>query len=176
MDNDVKGLLREAWRLRGQGNYTEALEAVHRAHSICGDQDYEALGRIYHVYMQFEYDRDDCVTALELCKKSLAYYHISGNQDRIAHSSRHVGDLLRELGRLDESEGLYRSALALYRREPGTTKGDLANCLRSYGLLLEAMEKTNRAMVAYLEARDLYDDIGLSDGVVELTGRLDTLS
>ncbi len=83
-------LLEEAWKRRREKKYEDARALLIKARGLCEDDDYNSLGRIYHIYMQFDYDQGNLSKALELCHKSLALYHKANNSDKIAHSTSNL--------------------------------------------------------------------------------------
>ncbi len=62
----IEKLLAEAWNKRHVSDYNESRELVKKAHELCKDTDFNSLGRIFHIYMQFEYDHDNYAEASEL--------------------------------------------------------------------------------------------------------------
>ena len=175
-NSKIKELLAEAWIGRRQEKYDEAKSLVDEAQKLCSKSDYDSLGRIYHVYMQFESDHDNLLKALALCKKSLSYYKKTGNKNKIAHSTRHVADLERHLRREIDSERSYRTAIAIYRDNTNTYKGDLANALRGFAILLEKLKKFKEARETWKETKQLYQACNLLEGVSEAIKKLDSLS
>ena len=145
------------------------------AEGLCKEDDYNSLGRIYHIYMQFESDHDNPLKALDLCKQSLRYYKKSGNMDKVAHLTRHIADLERKLGKDADSEQNYRKAISIYWEKSNTTKGDLANALRGFGLILEKLRKNEEAISVWKETKDLYMACDLQDGVDEANRKLESL-
>lgn len=172
---EVADLLERAWAERGRGNYNSARKLVEAARDITSDDEYNAIGRIYHIYMQFESDHGNKEKALAYCRQSVESYHQAGNQDKIAHSTRHLADLHRNLGEIGESERNYRIAIDIYRASRETTNGNLANALRGFALVLEAQGKTTEAIAVWSETRDLYQSCHLPIGVEEAQGHLDKL-
>lgn len=174
-NSKIKQLLEKAWVSRREGKYNEARNIIKEAHELCDDDDYNSLGRIYHIYMQFESDHNRPIKALNLCKQSLGYYKKTNNLDKIAHSTRHIADLERHLGYEIDSERNYREAIHLYNSNPNTTKGDLANTLRGFGLLLEKRKKIEEAITTWKKVKKLYLDCNLQAGVEEANQKLNSL-
>ena len=172
---NIEAMLGEAWAKRRVGDYSKARQLVEQAQDLCRVDDHNSMGRIYHIYMQFESDHENYPKALEFCRESLKHYQKGGNPNRIAHSTRHVADLLRTLGNTEDAEITYRDAIETYRRETGTFSGDLANALRGYSLALEQLKKYREAIDAWKEVRDLYETCQLEEGVAEADQRLDLL-
>ncbi len=175
-DPNIERLLQEAWALRREGDYTGALRLVEQAHALCTNDDHLLLGRIYHIYMQFEADHDRYPEAIALSQKSVAQYRQSGSPDHIAHATRHLADLQFHMGRIAEAEGNYREALRLYREQPATNPGHLANALRGFALLLERLQNIDEAMAAWEEVSELYNSLDLQEGVNEARDRLSALA
>ncbi len=175
MNSDVAKLLEQAWNKRRGEQYADAEALLIEARGLCGADDYDALGRIYHIYMQLDYDQGNLTKALELCQKSLSYYKKTNKPDRIAHSTRHLADLQRHLGLAAESESNYRKAMGMYKASPVQQAGDLANALRGFAIVLENRKKTDEAITAWRETKTLYQSLGLEAGVDEATQRLAAL-
>lgn len=174
-NSNIKGLLEEAWNKRRVGNYEEARDLVKKAQELCKGDDYNSLGRIYHVYMQFESDHDNLPKALEFCQQSLGFYKKANNSARIAHSTRHLADLQRALGNDADSESNYREAISIYKADSQTRIGDLANALRGLALVLEKRSKVSQAKTAWEETKELYQACNLQAGVDEANRKLDSL-
>jgi tetratricopeptide (TPR) repeat protein len=98
--------------------------------------------------------------AVELC---LAMEDLPG----LAHTLRHLGDIHQDAGSLSSAEEPYAQALALYRRLPATPALELANALRPYAQLQEALGQTEAATAMWREARTLYLAAGSAQGVEE---------
>ena len=171
----IKQLLEEAWFKRREEKYDEARNLVEQAHGLCKDNDYNSLGRVFHVYMQFESDHNNHSKAVELCQKSLMYYKKANNLDSVAHSTRHIADLQYHLGKDAESERNYREAIGIFRDNPNMHIGNLANALRGLGLLLEKRGKIQEAIDVWKETKELYNSIHLQEGVDEVNQILKSL-
>jgi tetratricopeptide (TPR) repeat protein len=85
----------------------------------------------------------------------------------LAHTVRHVGDILQDQAKLDLAEPCYREALDIYRCHPETPPLDLANTLRGYALLKGAQGRAQEASLLWLEARTLYMETSVAAGVTE---------
>jgi len=174
-NSNIKELLEEAWAKRREDKYDEARHLVVEAQGLCKDDDYNSLGRIFHIYMQFELDHNHPSIALELCQQSLMYYKKASNLDKVAHSTRHIADLERYLGNEADSERNYREAIGIYKGNSKTNKGDLANALRGFGLLLEKHGNIEEAIAVWKETKELYLACNLQVGVDEANRKLDSL-
>ena len=174
-NSDIKHLLEEAWNKRREGNYQEAREHVKKAHDLAEGDDYNSLGRIFHIYAQFESDQDNFQKALELYQQSLGFYKKTNNSDKIAHSTRHIADIQRTLGQDADSEDNYREAIGIYRANSQTKTGDLANALRGFALVLEKRSKISEAKTTWEETKELYQASNIQAGVAEANQKLDSL-
>lgn len=95
---------------------------------------------------------------------------------RLAHTIRHLGDILREQGELILSEPCYLEALEIYRNNEGTRLLDLANTVRGFALLKGENGETQEALALWLEAKELYARFKVHDGVTESDRYLSTLT
>ncbi len=172
---ELKTILDNAWKYRRLGNYQKCRDLLNQVHSSCQENDHIVLGRLYHVYMQIEWDHHRYNRALKFCKQALQHYSKSENLNLIAHSRRHLADLQRQLGMLEESEANYCQALDIYRSAL-CNDGDLANALRGYGLLLEGIERPQEAQQAWLKVKEIYEQHGIPEGVQEAIEALQRLA
>ncbi len=171
----IEKLLDNSWQARGQGHYDIAKDLVQQAQALCEDSDYLSLGRIYHIFMQFESDHDNLPDAISLSRQSIAYYNQSKDRNKIAHSVRHLADLLFRKEEFAEAKLNYGNSITIYR-ELNASKGDLANALRGYAILLEKLREEEEAIRVWQEVRELYDSINLKGGVEEANTRLNSLN
>lgn len=175
MNSNISRLLGEAWSKRSEGKYEDVASLLTEAREQCEVDDYDALGRIFHVYMQVDYDKGNLSKALELCQQSLAYYQKSGIIERIAHSTRHLADLQCHLGLHAESESNYLKAIKMYKKSPNLHAGNLANALRGFAIVLENLNKRNEAQATWSEVKTLYQSLGIQAGVDEASQKIAAL-
>ena len=116
---------------------------------------------------QIERDLDNPAQAEPLYREAIVHCHGMDAPLLVAHTVRHLGDVLCDLGQLDEAADCYDEALATYRAHPGTTLLDLANALRPMALLCERLGDTPQALKLWAEARQRYADAGIEAGVAE---------
>ena len=174
-NRNIHDLLSEAWQERRENNYEAARALVAAAHDICSAKDYPSLGQIFHIYRQLAADQGQLEKALPYSQQSVQYYEKAQMSDKLAHSTRHLADLQRELGLLEQAEKNYRNALAIYRSQADIHPGTLANALRGFGLLLEALGKKEEAITVWKETQALYKACGIPAGVEEAQQKLNTL-
>jgi tetratricopeptide (TPR) repeat protein len=164
----IHELLKKGWEQRGSGNYKEASVILEEAKKICKKDDFESLGRIQHILMQFQADKDNFSEAQKFSKISLEYYKKSGNAIKIAHSQRHLADLQRELGMFRDSESNYRESIKIYLDNSDKTPLlDLANALRGFGVLLSSVKMDVEAKTIWAQVKSMYAKLNLPEGVSE---------
>lgn len=95
---------------------------------------------------------------------------------KLAHTLRHVGDILQDQGHFHLAEPYYIEALALYRAHPGAPTLDLANAIRGYAVLKTETFHKKEALALWHKARALYDSLDLPAGVIEADSRIATLN
>lgn len=166
-ESNIKALLQKAWDQRRQSNYEEARKLVEQAEALCQASDHAYLGRIAHIYMQFEADHDNFEKAVEFSKQSIAHYEQAQLQDKIAHATRHLADLQSQLGQLEASEANFRKVLSVYQGQSNTHPGNLANAVRAFAVLLEKTPKKQEALQHWKQAKELYANVGIKEGVEE---------
>lgn len=90
----------------------------------------------------------------------------------LAHTIRHLGDLHRHAGRLELAEGSYGEAWTLYRGEETTHPCNLANAIRPLAILKERLRDVAEATRLWEEAKGLYTEGALQEGLDECSDRL----
>ncbi|HEX4750660.1 MAG TPA: tetratricopeptide repeat protein [Bryobacteraceae bacterium] len=113
---------------------------------------------------------------LELYRRAAEELRPANNPLRLAHTVRHVADILREVHEPQQARVHYEEALAIYRQHPEASGLDVANCLRGYGLALEELANNEAAADSWREAKRLYEDAGTEAGVRESEARLKRLT
>jgi len=147
----------------------DLIEAVALCRQECKGID---LARALADLGQIERDLHCNDAALKNYEEAVAIYRAAGDVLGWAHTVRHVGDILRNMGRRDLAEPCFRTALDLYRGDARTAPLDLANTLRGYALLMDDNGESVRAKPLWQEARDLYAAVGVDAGVKESSRRL----
>ncbi len=90
----------------------------------------------------------------------------------VAHTVRHVADILRELGVFDRSAAEYNDALRIYRAHPAANRLDLANAVAGFARLQTAIGDHQAARPLWEEAREIYAALEIQPGVDECDGHL----
>lgn len=128
-----------------------------------------ALGRFGHVQRTEE-------AKLACYVEAVAAARECGDPGRLAHAVRHLGDVHRQAGRRADANACYEEALGLYRGSDSTPTLDLANAVRPMAILQAELGKTDEALVLWREARSLYSDVGIAEGVEEADRWIERLS
>jgi tetratricopeptide (TPR) repeat protein len=122
------------------------------------------LGRI-------ERDLGHSDAALASYEETATIYRNLGDELKLAHTVRHVGDIHHDAGRPNEAEPCFVEALALYRAHPQTPPLDLANALRPLAILKRDAGNLGDADRLWEEAKSLYESVNVH-GVAECAARL----
>jgi tetratricopeptide (TPR) repeat protein len=94
---------------------------------------------------------------------------------RLAHAVRHLADVRRKQGRVDDARACYEETLAIYGGNAATAPLDLGNALRGYGLLLEDLGDRAKAKEVWEDVLRLYTEVGVQAGIDEATRRVAAL-
>ncbi len=111
----IAQLLDEAWKTRGVADYERGKRLADEAAKLCGEDGHESLGRVAHVYGQFERDQGNTERALQLYREGYNHYVAANHTEKMAHSLRHVADVCRDLPDWQGAARDYRSAIQMYR-------------------------------------------------------------
>jgi tetratricopeptide (TPR) repeat protein len=182
-------IIRKAWRTRAQTiqsppespeDLQEIMERVYgelsEAVSICRDANagielVHALRKLGHVAQDLGREAETA----SLYDEAVLVSRESGDARLLAHSVRHAGDIRRGRGDMAGASLCYEEALGLYRSLDPIPPGDLANTVRPMALVQEVLGNQMRAKALYQEARDVYQALGLQEGVDECSVRLANL-
>jgi len=182
-------LLKDARQARREGRHHDAKRDLIEAVDLCRKSGARAdLARALTDLGQIERDLHHADAALGLYEEAAAIYRsegsaerstegsAEGNDLRLAHTVRHVGDIHRSAGHAALAEPCYDEALSLYRANPQTTPLDLANTIRGLGILKFDSGDAPRAGSLWTEARSLYAKACANEGVAESERRLSLLA
>jgi tetratricopeptide (TPR) repeat protein len=121
---------------------------------------------------QIERDRKNIGAALKHYQIAAEFYRKQGNPLALAHTVRHVADILLGEGNLELAQRNYEEAMALYRTNEKTPPLDLANTLRGYALLMGELGHNEEATMLWHETQGLYEQLGIEAGVTECKSHL----
>jgi len=89
------------------------------------------------------------------------------NAQVLAGALRHVSDVGREIGNLQAALTAGQEAIAILRTDVNSAPLDLANALRVTALALQELGRKDEARPIWREARALYAEVGVEEGVAE---------
>lgn len=139
-----------------------------------GDQG--ALARALVGLGKAERDLKNNAQAVLHYREAASIYRNLPDPLRFAHTIRHVGDILRNQGSVEQARPCYEEALTIYRAHSETPTLDLANAIRGFALLLGETKETEQAVSLWREARTLYDAVNVHAGVQESDDQIKKLA
>ena len=116
--------------------------------------------------------KGDPNTARARYSEAAEIYGRAANQLAYAHTIRHIADMYLDESEFELARPLYEEALEIYRSSLDSRILDLANTIRPYAILNEAIGKRDIARDLWQEAKVLYTAIRVGDGVSECETRL----
>ena len=125
---------------------------------------------------QAERDRGNLAQATRHYADALALCRSQDFPLQTAHISRHLGDIYRESGLVQQAERLLAEAISLYRQNLDTKVLDLANAIRPLALLKTVQGDADSARRLWQEAQILYSAVNVEAGVSECSGHLAKLT
>ena len=153
--------------------YQNLVEAVAICREVGAQRELvHALRKLGHV--EQEMGRNDATQALY--EEAVSISRKQGETLLLAHSVRHLGDIHRRAGHTEAAEACYDEALALYRNHERPPTLDFANAIRPMAILKEDAGLVGEAKQLWQEARDLYNEVNVQEGVAECSRRLARLS
>lgn len=183
--NSVSNKVLEAWRLRAEILRTASdadgrLKDVRKvlldaANALRAENEHEVLVSVLRKLGHVEQDMGDITAAIALNEEAYVLSQSIGNKMLLAHSARHLADSLRENGNPNKAETLYNETLSLYESQPNTATLDYANAIRSMAILKQQLGKNDEAVSLWQQAKTLYADVGIADGVDECENMLESL-
>ncbi|MGA9640120.1 MAG: tetratricopeptide repeat protein [Terriglobales bacterium] len=177
MPEQSKELITDALQARREGRHQDAKRDLTGAVDLCRKGGAQVdVARALTALGQIERDLHNLDAALLHYQEAAAIYRGQANHSKLAHTIRHVADIHRSADRPALAEPCYDEALSLYRRDPQTTPLELANAIRGLALLKSAAGDAPRATALWTEARDLYGEADVNEGVAESERRLALLT
>jgi tetratricopeptide (TPR) repeat protein len=176
MSDTAEDLLQQALRARREHRLEDAKRDLVAAVALRRGTGGQDLARALTALGQIERDQGENDAALRHYEEAVTHCRAAGHPLKLAHTIRHVADILRETGRAELAEPRYDEALALYRNHPEAPRLDLANAIRGLALLKNDAGETEAARALWEEARDLYAAVNVEAGVMESNRRLSMLT
>ena len=181
MDRTAQALLQDGYTARtearlsdARADYAEAVELCRRENNLpLLVQSLKRLGGI-------ERDLGNINIALDHYREAASLLRTPSNalDDplNLAHTVRHIADILREAGLPKEAAPHYKEALTIYRDHPEARILDIANTLRGVALLQSGFGRNAEAIATWKEAGELYARLHLQEGVDESQTQITRLS
>ncbi len=178
MANTPDHLIASGYRARREGRLGEAKEIFSEAVQVCREADANpsVLAGSLAGLGQIERDLRNDRAAIECYREAVGIQRGHPDRLRLAHTVRHLADVLREAGLLEEARTGYEEVLEIYRRHPETRALDLANAIRGFALLRGNAGDPEDAKSLWSEARDLYQSCDVKAGVEESERRIAQLA
>ncbi|MGZ8379060.1 MAG: glyoxalase superfamily protein [Gemmatirosa sp.] len=112
----------------------------------------------------------DLAGARRLYERAVALQRNGDEPLELAHTIRHLGDVLHDARLPHLAEPHYKEALALYRAHPTDAPLNLANAIRSLAVLKQEIGEGDAARRLWEEASRLYQQVDVREGVAESAG------
>lgn len=182
-DQTAMEILESAWAARRQALELPEIEQrsalasvraeIHRAMGMLeGTDRVVQYAHALHFGAHVAMDLGDMDGAGDRWTEAVELLRSSDEPLQLAHKVRHLGDLEMARGHLDEADRHYGEALALYREHSDQGGLDFANLMRRRAILAQRRGEAPEARAAWVEARALYADLGVSEGVAEADAEL----
>lgn len=186
-DQKAHELMQTAWALRRasleagpaeqRAGLTEAKQQLTIAVSRCRDQGPSVeYAQAIHLLANVELDLGHEEQARSLWEEAVGVLRGEDDVLQLAHKVRHLGDLHRHCGRLDEAEACLAEALGLYREHDSPGSLDYANAASRMADLRERQGKRIEALQLWRETRDLYAAVDLAAGVEQAEKHIERLT
>lgn len=167
---DTAEIIRDGYIARRSGDSEKAAKIFTEAVDICRrENDSKNLILALKGAAQIERDTNHAEKALPLYEEAVELCRGGKDSRLLAHTIRHLADLNQDLHRMKPAESGYLEALALYRGRLGTPSLELANAIRPFGILRAAMGDPKEARKLLAEARELYAQVNIDEGVKEMS-------
>ena len=176
MGSEIDELREEARRAVGEGRADDARNLLRRFADRCVESKnhreavraLRTLARIEHTLGRLGQERVLYDEAVVVCRGA-------GEPMLLAHTVRHSGDIFRRSSDMEGALACYSEAIELYRASSETRLGDMANAVRPMAILQEALGHPTAARALWTEAKELYQEVGIREGVSECADALERL-
>jgi tetratricopeptide (TPR) repeat protein len=166
MNQTPESLVNQGYQARREHRPTDATAAFTKALALSTKSNNIALqAESLKGLGQIEHDLGQTSKALEHYQQAAALVRTLNQPLDLAHTVRHVADILRETRQPIPALHHYEEALDIYRSHPDTSDLDLANALRGYALLKTDTGDKQTAIRIWKEAGALYKQAGVPAGV-----------
>lgn len=157
---------------RRKREWSARAEAAHLSGAISEQAD--ALRQLAELERCDATSRAD---ALRHYEEAIDILRSLGDPLRLSHAVRHYGQVHEDDGRLEHAEAAYDEALAICRENWVRASAlERANALRYSAAVKERLAKPQGSLSLWLEARELYREAGVHEGVAEANGAIARIS
>jgi len=164
----VEELLADANTFRKENRPDEAIDAIRSAVELSRElTEPDLLAKSLNELARIERDRGKTSRSIACYEEVAELMENSHNHLGVAHAMRHLGDIHQDEGRMEEADLCYSKALDIYRYHKNNSQMALANTLRGYALLKNLQDKKEEAMALWIEARSIYEENHIREGVKE---------
>jgi tetratricopeptide (TPR) repeat protein len=161
--------IRRGESARREKRYEDARAAFAEASAEFRHRGLEAeLAHALTRQAQIERDTGNLDAALRYQLKALSIGRALNGCRGLAHTIRHVADILQEAGRHGEADPYYREMLELYDTQADVPPLERANAFRSFAIHQQHLGNDEQALSLWLNVRDRYR--ALDDMFLSLTG------
>ncbi|MDW3197407.1 MAG: tetratricopeptide repeat protein [Cytophagales bacterium] len=175
IEEQVGKLLEQVRFFRRSNEYTEAWMRLREAYDLCPSDSDDLLGRLHAMEGQLYRDDGQLQKATILYQKALTHFQSEKRSLKQAHTLRHLAEMEDELGHVDIAQNYLEQCQSIYAGLPQTSPMDLANFYRVYALFLEKNQATEpKAHALWVQARDIYSEYGIEEGVKECDDHLNS--
>ena len=129
-----------------------------------------------HLLANVELDMGHAGRAQSQWEEAIRILRGTDDSLQLAHKVRHLWDLHRHCGRLDDAEACYSEALTLYREHDAPGSLDFANAVSRMADLEERRGNSAQALALWRETRNRYAAVDLAPGVEQAERHIDRCS
>lgn len=177
MSDVIDQLMQRAVEAKRSQRFADARQDLLQAIGLLRQQPASIeLARALRLLGEVERKLHDNAAARRHYEEAVALYREHGDRLALAHTVRHLGDVYQEAKNPELAEPCYREALELYRSCADAPPLDLANAIRSMAVLKGESGETEQARTLWQEARGLYAQVNVAQGVAESSARLARLA
>jgi tetratricopeptide (TPR) repeat protein len=171
--NSPDKLINQGYQARREHRLDDARLRFAEAVDLCRKSgDHASLAQALTGLGQIARDLHEDGVALKHYEEAVALYRTLDRPLVLAHTVRHVADILLGQEKYLLAANLYEESLQIYRSHQQTYPLDLANAIRGYALLQGDTGHTQEAKQLWLEAKSLYAQLNVQAGVTEADSQI----